>query len=292
MSVTLRKLRIFEATARLGRLTSAAEELAVSQSAASQALKELEAALDFQLFERSGRDLILTHAAQNILFRVRNILDLSQGLKRHDSAGISGSLRIVASVTIGSYILPNLLSKFMDLHPGIEPDIRITNSRQVIEQLEKSWAHIGMIEGPAVHNRLKITPWMEDSLEIFCHSEHPLAERRELTVDQIQQQRWVLRETGSGTRAVFDHAIQKAGSQIKLALELNRQEAIKQSVKVGLGVGCLSQLSIKEEVQGGELITLRTPLDLRRRFALVTHLPGNSNFLATSFAEFLAEQVS
>lgn len=291
MSVTLRKLMIFESTARLGRLTVAADEQAVSQSAASQALKELEQALGFQLFERNGRDLILTHAGGNILPRVRNILDLSQSLKQPDRAGVRGVLRIVASVTIGSYILPKLLGEFIRRHPGVEPQVRIINSRRVIEQLENSWAHIGMIEGPAVHNRLQIVSWMEDWLEVFCHPGHSLAQSRVLTKEQMAKQRWVLREVGSGTRAVFDHAVQKLGVQIKLALELNRQEAIKQSVKAGLGVGCLSRLAVAEELQAGELISVRTPLDLRRRFALVMHPPEHSNFLAQNFSEFAVAQL-
>jgi DNA-binding transcriptional LysR family regulator len=108
-----------------------------------------------------------------------------------------------------------------------------------------------------------------------------------LELDQFHQQRWVLREPGSGTRAIFDSAVQRSGAQVHLFFALNRQEAIKQSVKAGLGIGCLSCLSVAEEVEAGELVVLQTPLELTRRFSLVIDSEGRSDALVRAFLTFL-----
>ncbi|OMH30809.1 LysR family transcriptional regulator [Motiliproteus sp. MSK22-1] len=287
MAITLRQLRIFEATARLGRLTQAADEQALSQSAASQALKELESSLDYRLFNRRGRDLLMTDSGQDVLPRIREILDLVDSLKNPDRNALCGHLRVVASVTIGCYLLPNLMAEFIKCYPGVEPDLQIANTRQVIERLEKGQAHIGMIEGPALHKQLQITPWREDSLEVFCHPDHTLAGAGVLTREQIPDQRWILREQGSGTRAIFNQALQRLGVQASVALALNRQEAIKQSVKAGLGIGCLSRLSVAEEVRAGELVVLETPLELSRQLSLVTWPVDQGSTLTMTFVDFL-----
>lgn len=287
MSLTLRQLKIFEATVRLGRLTVAADEQAISQSAASQALKELESALGYQLFRRSGRELVISDAGQEILPRVRELLATAESLRAPSSSGVSGPLRLTASVTIASYLCPQLMAGFMARYPAVVPDLHIANTQRVIERLEKGQAHIGLIEGPALHQQLQILPWREDRLQIFCSPTDPLAQQGVLLPEQMSQQRWVLRESGSGTRAVFDRAIQQAEVEVKMVLALNRQEAIKQSVKAGLGIGCLSQLAVAEELQRGELVLLQTPLELGRRLSVVVHPDSRAQRLVQAFIDFV-----
>lgn len=292
MSVSLRQLKIFEATARLGRLTAAADDQAISQSAASQALRELESGLGYSLFHRVGRDLLITDAGRAALPKVGLILQTLDNLIHNPADVISGTLRVAASLTIASYILPKLLSSFIHKHEQVDPDIRISNTEDVISAVEKGQVHLGLIEGPALHSQLCITPWCEDQLQVFCRPDHPLAAAGKLSAEQICEQRWVLREPGSGTRAVFDAAVQQVSGQVKLALALNRQEAIKQSVKAGLGIGCLSGLSIAEQVAAGELVILQTPLELRRRFSLVTQPLHESNALAQAFVVHIQQSTA
>lgn len=289
MSVSLRQLRLFEATARLGRLTVAADELAMSQSAASQALKELESSLGYSLFSRVGRELVITDAGLDALSKAREVAEIVEGLKAATQAGMTGSLRIVASETIASFLMPKLLAEFIGINKEVTPELKIANTHDVIDMLDKGQMHIGLIEGPATHQRLTVTPWQLDQLEVFCHVKHPLAKQGKLTVKGIQQQQWVLREPGSGTRAIFDAAIERAGAQVSLGLELTRHEAIKQSVKAGLGIGCLSQLAIADEVQAGQFTVLKTPLDLSRRFSLVSNSSSYLNSPAQAFIKFLLE---
>lgn len=270
MNLTLRQLRLFESIARLGTLTRAANEQAISQSAASQALKELEGGLGYGLFHRVGRELVLSEAAQAVLPRVQQLLALADGLGDPSGAAMGGPLRLAASVTIASYLLPWLLARFLDRHPAVEPAVRISNTAGVMRELEQGWAHLGLIEGPAQHRQLQLTPWRTDRLVVFCRPDHPLVGQGPVSLGTLAQANWVVREEGSGTRRVLDDAAAKLGLPLKVALALNRQEAIKQSVKAGLGIGCLSELSVAQEVARGELCLLATPLPLTRTFSLVS----------------------
>lgn len=269
MNLSLRQMRLFEATARLGRLSLAADEQAISQSAASQAIKELERQLGYTILERSGRELVLTDAGQQILPRVRQILHLSDGLAQADEHRVAGTLHVAASVTIASYILPTLMARFRQVYPEANTQLDIHNTEGVLEQLEKGRAHLGMIEGPALHPTLDIVPWRSDRLAVFCAPDHPMAQAERLTVAQLAKQDWVVREAGSGTRSVLDAAFQAEGWKPQVAFELTRQEAIKRSVRAGLGMGCLSALAIEDEVAAGHLVSLDTPLNLTRRFSWV-----------------------
>lgn len=287
MNFSLRQLRLFEAIARLGQLTRAADEQAISQSAASQALRELETNLGYALFHRLGRELVITDSGREALQKVTQILTLAESLHHHEGEEMSGPLRIAASVTIACYLLPPLLAEFKVQFPKVEPDICITNTAEVIQQLESGQVHLGLIEGPATHKQLSISPWQQDELAIFCNPTHELAKNQKVSLRNLQNQQWVLRENGSGTRKVFDTAVQKAGIQVKIALELNRQEAIKQAVKAGLGIGCLSALSITSEEERGELCRLETPLVLNREMSVVSWPEQEQHPLAEAFYRFI-----
>lgn len=290
MTISIKKLQLFEATARLGKLTTAANEIALSQSAASQALKELEQSLGYPLFERVGRDLLITENGLKALPKVRQIADILDSLQLTNLNPMSGALKIVASATIATYLLPKLLANFLKIYPDVSPEIHIGNTQMVIDYLDKGQANIGLIEGPALHPHLQITAWKKDTLQVFCQPKHPLTKTGKITFEQLEQYPWVLREHGSGTRAIFDSAVEQVGTHINSAIILTRQSAIKESVKVGLGLGCLSQLSIEEELKSGQLVALESPLNLSRRFSLVTNKGSHHNLLTQTFIDYLLIQ--
>lgn len=287
MNISLRQMRIFEATVRLGRLTLAAEEQAISQSAASQAIREFERALGYAVLHRTGRALVPSDAGQQVLPRVRRILRLSEDLVQPDSDRVAGPFRVAASVTIACYLLPRLLADFAERYPAAEPKLEIHNTEAVLGRLEKGQAHLGMIEGPALHASLDIVAWRSDELALFCAPDHPLAQVGAATMEQLAAQKWIVREAGSGTRAVFDTAMQAIGLRPRIALQLDRQEAIKQSVRAGLGMGCLSALAIVDEVRAGHLVRLDTPLNLTRQFSWVCSPENRDRALIRAFLEQL-----
>lgn len=289
MNISLRQLRLLESTYRLGRLTDAAEEQAISQSAASQSLRELERSLGYPLFNRVGRSLEASDAGRRILPHIRKILTLVDTLEDPHESKIAGDFHVAASVTVGCYLLPHLFAGFCRRHPQVVPRISIGNSRQVVEQLEKGRAQLGIIEGPAQHTDLHIHHWRQDNLSIFCSAEHPLADAGKIEAGALGKQRWIVREAGSGTRTVFDAAMQAARVSPKIALELPRQEAIKQSVLAGLGVGCLSPLSIADEVAQGQFVELDTPLSLTRSLSWLVPGGGHPSATLKAFLDLLEQ---
>lgn len=290
MNINLRQLRLLEATSRLGRLTDAADEQAISQSAASQSIRELERALGYRLFHRIGRHLEPSDAGRQILPRVREILALVDGLETPQQDAIGGDFHVAASVTVGCYLLPHLLAEFCRRYPRVTPRISIGNSGEILAMLEKERAQLGIIEGPATHPDLEIRHWRKDRLSLFCAANHPLAQREHLGPEDLGEQRWIVREPGSGTRVVFDSAMQTAGIAPAIALALPRQEAIKQSVLAGLGVGCLSALSIADEVAGGQFVELDTPLQLERNLSWIAPRDRRSGGSVDAFLELMRER--
>lgn len=282
MKFTLRQLAIFEATARLGRLTLASEEQAISQSAASQAVTELERQMALALFERRGRELVLTPAGRDRLPQVRLILSGCQRLAEGSGDDLVGQLRIAASTTIACYVIPAVLARLTGQYPGIRPAVDIQNTRGVLQQLETGQAQIGLIEGPAVHDYLQIRRWQEDRLALFVTRNHPLATEKQVSPEQLETLDWIVREPGSGTREVFDTAMQAVGIQPRIRLTLSRQEAIKQAVLSGLGAGCLSRLSLDAD-GSGRFVPLNTDLTLGRSFSWVGSPEGIKSPLVQAF---------
>jgi DNA-binding transcriptional LysR family regulator len=291
MNITLKQLSVFVATARLNRITQAAQELYLTQSAASQSLKELENILGYQVFNRIGRKLLLNDAGRAILTKAINMLELQQQLQQPITTELTGELKVAASVTIGSYVMPQLLAEFVKSHPKIEPKLFISNSADVITRLSAGQAHIGLIEAPVTHNDLLISPWCMDELAIFCARNHSLATHKNINIKTMSKQRWILREEGSGTRSVFISATQQQGVIIQKSMDLSRQEAIKQAVKANLGLGVLSLLSIEQELSLGLFKRLTTPLNLHRQFSIVQSEYYQKNQLVCTFKNFLQEHI-
>lgn len=287
MNITLKQLAVFAATARLNGITKAAQELYLTQSAASQSLKELEGILGYQLFNRIGRKLYINDNGQTILSKATQMLELQQQLQRPCANALQGELKVAASVTIGSYVMPQILADFVKENPLVEPKLYISNSEEVIARLVAGQAHIGLIEAPLMHELLVISPWKTDELTVFCANDHSLASQGIISLNEMTKQRWILREHGSGTRSVFLTAMQKRGKIIKNCMELARQEAIKQAVKANLGLGVLSILSIQQELNVGLFKQLSTPLDLSRQFSIVQSEHYQHSQLINTFRDYL-----
>ena len=275
MAITLRQLDIFAATAACGNLTRAAGRIGLSQSAASMALAELERQFSEPLFDRVGKRLVLNERgrallprAQEVLARVREIGDLFGGA----SGQLAGELRIGASSTIGNYLIPHLVGGLAGRHPQLKLQLDVVNTEQVIAGMSDFTYDIGFVEGPCRRPELEVIPWRGDELVVFAAAGHPLAGRRKLAPADLAAARWILRERGSGTREVFEAAVAGRLKDLNIFLELGHSEAIKQAVEAGLGIGCLSKLTLKRALAVGALVLLPTPfLDLSRTLSILVH---------------------
>ena len=284
LRLTLRELEVFTAIARGGTTRAAAEEIARSQSAASTALGELEAALGVQLFDRVGKKLVINENGRALLPRAAGILEQAQETQGLFTAAHGAPLRLAASYTIGEYLLPELIGKWKARHPRSHMRVQIANTRDVFELVASFSADIGFVEGSHTHPELAVRRWRSDELTIVASPHHPLAKRK-ATSRQLQQATWILREAGSGTREAADRWLVQHLSHVDVELELGSNEAIKRAVASGIGLGCLSRLAIRDAVAQGWLVELATSLPpLRRTLSVVVH---RSKQLGTAAAGFV-----
>lgn len=281
MRLTLRQLQIFVAIAEAGSTSAASDVIALSQSATSAALSELEKLLRLRLFDRVGKRLLINDAGRALLPRARSVLDVASGIERDfgvDSASPSGSgmlpptnLRLAASTTIGNYLLPMLVARFRQTSPHARFDVTIGNSREASALVGKLEVDMGLIEGPCHEPDVRVEKWIDDDLAMVCSPSHPFAGRK-LTVEELGQVPWLLREAGSGTREAVENALLPHLQRLPEPLQFGSTEAIKHAAVEGLGLTCLSMLAVRELISLGRLQELHTTLPrLTRPLYLIYH---------------------
>ena len=273
MKYTLRQLEVFLATARAQTLSHAAQELAMSQSAASDALAGLEQQFDLRLFDRIGKRLQLNETGRGLLPAVEELLvrarELELALGRHETAG---SLAVGATLSIGNYLAVPIMLRYMEQSPGARVTLDVANTATIAQKIARFELDVGLIEGEIRHPELELSPWRDDELVVFCAPQHPLARRRRLGERELLAATWILREPGSGTRQAFDRAMHGLLPQLNVLLELQHTEAIKRAVESGIGIGCLSRATMQEAIQRGSLVPLAVPgRDFTRQFYIVLH---------------------
>lgn len=273
MRFTLRQLEVFLATARYENISRAADSLAMSQSAASGALRDLERQFDVQLFDRAGKRLRLNELGRTLRPQALALLEQAQALEAGFAGGADApALKVGATLTIGNYLAVGLIARYMDERPGARVALQVANTEQIAARVAGFDLDLGLIEGEHSHPELDITPWREDELIAFCAPDHVLAKRYRLNDDDLLAATWILREPGSGTRQTFDRALRGLLPQLKVLLELEHTEAIKRAVEAGLGIGCLSRIALQDAFRRGSLVALDIPhRDLRRCFYFVLH---------------------
>ncbi len=286
MRLTLRQLQVFTEIAREENVSRAAGRLAMSQPAASTALNELERNYNCQLFDRAGKRLLINALGLELLPQARALLEQAQAVDAllKGQQGF-GSLNVGATLTIGNYLAALLLGHFMQRHPECKTRLHVNNTEHIIEQVSEFSLDLGLIEGQCQHPDIEITPWVHDELVVFCAPGHRLAAAGQASLAELQQEAWILREQGSGTRRTFENALQAHGLHMKPLLELEHTEAIKRAVESGLGIGCISRLALRDAFRRGSLVALETPeLELGRPFSFIWH---QQKFQTRAMQEFL-----
>lgn len=287
MKYSLRQLEIFVAVSRTGSVSRAAEELFLSQSATSTALGEFERQFSLQLFDRVGKSLRINEAGQQLLPSAVELLDRAEEIEAqlNGHAGF-GHMNIGATLTVGNYLVTLLVAKFLQTHPEARIQLQVHNTKTIVQQIANHELDLGLIEGDCHHPDIEVQPWIADELAVFSAPDHPLANQRNISLDQLLNEPWILREKGSGTRETFDRAFQNHHSQLNIRLELEHTEAIKRAVESGLGIGCISRLALKDAFRRGSLVPLDTPnLNLGRYFYFLWH---KQKYQTAGMRQFLA----
>jgi DNA-binding transcriptional LysR family regulator len=292
LKLTLRQLQIFRAVALSGSTTAAADNVALSQSATSAALNELERNLETRLFDRVGKRLVLNDTGRGLLPAALAVLDGAKGIEATRAFGdqpFPMDLRLFASTTLGNYILPQLLARFAKQVPMARLQLSIGNTHDVINAVQEFAADLGFIEGPCHASEIRVIPLWEDELVIVAAPKHPLARmatRRRITTEHLSHAQWLLREPGSGTREAVEHALLPHLQRIRSNLTLGSSEAIKYAAAAGLGLSCLSRYVVQDLVAAKRLTILTTRLPrLVRRFALIH---PETKVLSNSLHRFVA----
>lgn len=288
MPITLRQLEIFMALAECEHTSRAAQAVHLSQSAVSMALAELEKQLGRPLFDRTGQGLRLNAGGERLRIHARDVLRRAGEVEAlFAGEEMAGRLQVGASSTIGIYVLPEVAAAFAASHPQATARLEISNTRHVRDRVLGHALDLGFVEGPVQHGELKAVPWRTDELVLFCSAAHPLAAEERLDPKRMEEVRWVLREEGSGTRAVFEQALGEDVRRLRRTLELGHSEAVRRAVEAGAGIGCLSRLVVQEGLDRGTLVLLSAPRawDLRRTLWQITHRSTYTSRLCTAFVE-------
>jgi len=260
MALNLHHLRIFSRVAELGGFSRAAEAMHLSQPAVSKSVRELERQLQVTLFDRSAGAPRLTDAGAALLARSRELFAVERSAEEElrRLRGLEGGvLRIGASTTIATYLLPGYLARFRAAHPDVVLRIATANTRDIASALVERRVEVALVEGPVDDPRLSVIAWRSDELVLIAPPSHALAKKRRVTPADLATAPFIGRERGSGTRRVAEAALASEGITLRIALRLSSTEAIMRAVAAGLGVAIVSRAAIADQVALGHVVVLR-----------------------------------
>ncbi|GGF85225.1 LysR family transcriptional regulator [Paenibacillus albidus] len=293
------QLHIFYTVSERGSFSAAAQTLHMTQPAVTMQVQALEDYFGTKLFNRSTKKIVLSEAGQTLMpFALRSIqlmreTDLAMSAFTHM---LEGRLQLGASLTIGEYVLPRLLGPFGKEYPNISIMMKVMNTTQIMEEINKHQLNFGLIEAPVTHPDMVIEPVMGDELKLIVPAEHPLADQNEVTLEEALRHPFVLRERGSGTRRVMEEQMLAKGldpAAMTVVMELGSTGAVKSAVEAGLGITMISTSSVKHEVALGLLkIVNISDASFKRQFYAI-HLKSTLlPISAVTFLTFLRQHTS
>jgi DNA-binding transcriptional LysR family regulator len=291
MAITFRQLEIFNAVVETQQVTKASKKLFITQSAVSLALIELENQLGGPLFDRQGRALIINDRGRYLLPLSREIISQVNNvcsLMNEKAGNIVGSLNLVASSTIGNYVLPYLISAFKRIHPDVYITMLVLNTRAAEKLIIDRKVDLGFVEGEVSNEQVHVSPWFKDELVLISNTEN-VADKSSVcnVATDLKKYKWVMREPGSGTAQIFKKKLGEHVTDLNIIMELGHTEAIKNAVKAGAGVSCLSNLTVCSDVESGSLNRLYIEgADMERQLSVIQHKNKIFTKLMQEFLDF------
>lgn len=292
--ITLTQLRAFEAVARHRHFTRAAEDLGIAQPSVSYQVRELERSLRVTLVDVVGRRVFLTDAGERLAERagaLLNELDAVERELRDYGAGLAGRVRIGATRTVGGYALPGVLTAYAAAHAGVELRVTIDNTQTIEELLLERELDLAIVEWQVASADLMVHPLRRDRLVLIAPPNHPLAQRGAIQTSELEGERFIVREPGSGTRALVESALGPVAARLNVVLELDEPEAIVRSVQAGLGLSFISETIVAGRLSGGMIAMIKLDnLALDRDFSLVQVRDRPLGAAARAFVEMITQQ--
>ena len=268
LPISLRQLQVFESVARNMSHSRAAAELYLSQPAVSMQIKQAESAVGLPLFEQVGKKLHLTAAGTELLHYARSMLQLMQEMESvfDEIKGLERGHLNISVVSTANYFMPQLLAKFIQAHPKIHVSLSVANRDAVLKQLTENIADFAIMGQPPEGTEMRAEIFMENPLVVIAAPTHPLAHSKKIQPRQLVSETFLLREQGSGTRGVVERFFASHKLALPIHMEMDTNEAIKQSVQAGIGIGIISSHGIELELETKRLVILDVD-----RFPIVRH---------------------
>ncbi len=295
MHLSLRQLRVFATVANHLSYTRASEELHLSQPAVSMQVRQLEDTVGLPLFERLGKRIVLTEAGQEVhhysraidrsLQEMEEVLESLKGVSR-------GRLQVAVASTV-NYFAPRLMAVFQQRYPGISLRLDVTNREMLVQMLDSNSVDLVLMGVPPRDVEVESEAFMDNPLVVIAPPDHPLAEARAIPIARLAEEVFVMREEGSGTRQAMERFFAERGQSIRHGMQMTRNEAVKQAVRSGLGLGVVSLHTIELELETRRLVILDAQgFPDRRQWYLVYRRGKRLSPAAGAFRDFVLAEAT
>jgi DNA-binding transcriptional LysR family regulator len=295
LPLSLRQLQVFESVARHLNHSRAAEELFLSQPAVSMQIKQTEQTIGMALFEQVGKKLYLTEAGRELLHYSRAVVVLMQEMETvfDEMKGLEHGHLNIAVVSTANYFMPQLLAKFIQAHPKIKVSLSVANRDAVLKQLTENVADLAIMGQPPEGTDMLAEPFMQNPLVVIAAPAHPLARKKKIQPKQLAHETFLLREQGSGTRGVVERFFASHRLALPAHMEMDTNEAIKQSVQAGMGIGIISRHGIELELETKRLVVLDVDqFPIVRHWHLVHRKEKRLSAAAQEFQRYLLTEAA
>jgi len=289
----VRGLEVFLSVATHLNYTRAGEEVNLSQPSVSVRIRQLENELGVKLFEHLGKKVALTEAGLVLMPHARRVVT-ALGDARHAIDELSGlergTLRIGASTTPGMYLIPQIVARFKQRYPKIEIQLGIKDTRQVEEGVIRNEFDFGFVGGHLVGDEIDVLPWLTDLLVLAVAPNHPLARKKSVNIADLRKEKFILRESGSATRAAIATHMRAADLQVEPVIEMENPESVKRAVQSGLGIAFISRFAVETELKARSLVAVTVNgLAINRDLKIVFRKDKHLGRAAQAFIEMTRE---
>jgi LysR family transcriptional regulator, low CO2-responsive transcriptional regulator len=294
-NITLHQLKVFEAAARHCSFTRAAEELYLTQPTVSIQIKQLTKGIGLPLFEQVGKRIYLTGAGQELYQTCRRMFEelsrLEMGIA--ELQGMKQGRLKIAAVTTAKYFIPRLLGPFCQTYPGIKVSLQVANHEDLLTRLRENLDDLYILSWPPEDQAVVIKPFLDNPLVVVAPADHPLADQKQISLERIVQEPFIMREWGSGTRDAAEKLFDSQGLSVHVKLALGSNEAIKQGIIGGLGLAVLSYHTLTSMGTTPQLTVLDVEgFPIARQWHLVYSNRKQLSIVASTFLDYLLTEGS
>lgn len=278
-------MRIFVSVFQKNSITKAAQELHLAQPSVSLAVRELEDYYGIRLFDRIGRHIAPTECGKEFYEYAVHIVSLFNEMeKKMRNWDTFGTLRIGASITIGTHILPVLIRRYQEQFPDLTVEAKVSKSASVEDELIHSGIDLGLIETQPSHPDLRAVPFMTDSMCVITAPDHPLASAKSVSLTELSRFPFLMREKGSAGRELLDAAFSLQQITVSPRWESTSTQALVKAVAEELGVSVLPYLLVKKDIEEGTVRQIPLDQPIRRNLNVIYH---KSKFLTDNMRAFI-----